>query len=149
MSKSIQTFIKEAGITAIVQRIMSRDDIDASDWARDARHWSITLIRGNRKMQVNFSQGSAHDKPPTVEDVLDCLAMDAQSIDEDPTSRAFKARKFEAWASDLGYDPDSRKAEKTYSACLKDARELKNLLAAPGGSGFGKYNELLYEVERL
>jgi len=24
---------------------------------------------------------------------------------------------FEAWASDLGYDPDSRKAEKVFKAC--------------------------------
>ena len=37
---------------------------------------------------------------------------------------------FEDWASDLGYDADSRKAEKVYRACQDNALRLKKILSA-------------------
>ena len=86
-------------------------------------------------LTVYFSQGSAHKKPPTLADVLDCLASDASGVDN--------ARSFEDWASEYGYDTDSRKAERTYHICEKQAQDLKALL------GRDAYNQLLYGTERL
>lgn len=86
-------------------------------------------------MTVYFSQGSAHKKNPTLAEVLDCLASDASGVDN--------ARSFEDWANDYGYDTDSRKAERTYHICEKQAQDLKALL------GQDAYNQLLYETERL
>lgn len=86
-------------------------------------------------LTVYFSQGSAHKKPPTLADVLDCLASDASGVDN--------AQSFEEWASEYGYDTDSRKAECTYRICEKQAQELKALL------GRDAYNQLLYGTERL
>ena len=84
---------------------------------------------------VYFSQGGAHKKPPTLAEVLDCLASDASGVDN--------AQSFEAWASEYGYDTDSRKAEKTYNICRQQAQELKALL------GKDAYDQLLHETERL
>ena len=50
---------------------------------------------------------------------------------------------FEGWASDLGYDPDSRKAEKIFKVCEKQAERLKKFL------GDELYKILLWETEGL
>ena len=84
---------------------------------------------------VYFSQGSAYKKPPTLAEVLDCLASDASGVDN--------AQSFEDWVSEYGYDTDSRKAERTYHICVQQAQELKALL------GRDAYNQLLYGTERL
>ena len=98
---------------------------------------TITMVgRGNHEpMTVYFSQGSAHKKNPTLAEVLDCLASEASGVDN--------ARSFEDWASEYGYDTDSRKAERTYQICKKQAQELKALL------GQDAYNQLLYSTEGL
>lgn len=53
-------------------------------------------------------------EPPII-DVLASLASDASVIHEGP---------FEEWASALGYDTDSRKAEASYRTCLDTATAL-------------------------
>ena len=98
---------------------------------------TITMVgRGHHEpMTVYFSQGSAHKKSPTLAEVLNCLASDASGVDN--------ARSFEEWASEYGYDLDSRKAERTYQICKKQAQDLKALL------GQDAYNQLLYSTEGL
>src|SRR5262249_9503800 len=46
---------------------------------------------------------------PLLRDVLYCLVSDADALDYP---------EFEEWAGNLGYDPDSRKGEAAYRACL-------------------------------
>jgi hypothetical protein len=62
-------------------------------------------------------------------DVVYSLVSDARAIDYP---------SFEAWASDYGYDVDSRKAEATYRACLEIGLALR---ASLGDSGFAKLRE--------
>ena len=109
---------------------MNADD----EWKRSATHWKLVIRRGNKQMTAYFSQGSAHTKEPTLADILDCLASDASAIDN--------ARDFEDWCRDFGYDTDSRKAEKTYRVCVRQAEALKRLLG-------NDFKTLLYETERL
>ena len=105
-------------------------------------HWKCLLRRigkgsGDRgaRMTVYFSQGYGHNgKEPKVASVLDCLASDASSIEN--------ARGFEDWASDFGYDTDSRKAEKTYRTCEHQAKRLRSFL------GDDLYDQLLWHTER-
>jgi hypothetical protein len=54
---------------------------------------------------------------PAAHDVIHSLLLDSDVIDH-PT--------FETWASEFGYDSDSRSAEKTYRACLEIALKLRN-----------------------
>jgi len=73
--------------------------------------------------------------PPDLACVLDSLASDASSYEN--------ARNFDEWASEYGYDTDSRKAEKTYRSVGDQAKELLHLL------GREVYEILVWKVERL
>lgn len=54
---------------------------------------------------------------PETSDVVYSLIQDSDVLDYD---------SFEAWATNIGYDVDSRAAEKTYQACLVIALKLRN-----------------------
>lgn len=67
--------------------------------------------------------GSKPIPAPLLRDVLYSLALDAGALDY---------ATFEDWASDFGYEKDSRSAEKTYQACLKIALELRAMIGDAG-----------------
>lgn len=99
-------------------------------------HWKCEIRSAERdkKMTVTFSRGPAFaGAAPPIDEVLSCLASDSASTEE----------SFEDWCASLGYDSDSRKAERTYNVCVKQAEKLKNLL------GDEAYEELLYQTEPL
>ena len=54
---------------------------------------------------------------PELADVLHSLASDAEVLN---------AGDFDCWASDFGYDTDSRAAEATYNACVEIAVKLQS-----------------------
>jgi len=56
---------------------------------------------------------------PEFADVLYCLVADASVID-------FPG--FEEWAREYGYNPDSRKAEQAYRACLETTLKLRAIV---------------------
>ncbi len=56
---------------------------------------------------------------PELADVLYSLVSDSDALDY-PT--------FEDWAENLGYDTDSRQAERTYRACLESALQLRQII---------------------
>jgi hypothetical protein len=60
---------------------------------------------------------------PKLADVLHSLASDASAIDY---------ASFEAWANEMGDDPDSRRAEQVYRACLDTALKLRAALGEDG-----------------
>lgn len=118
-------------------------------------NWRVTLKRGGRPvLTTDYSAGQAHcpsyNARPTVyskdavryecesgkrsgfqrrelllpdlADVLACLATDAEA----------HFATFEEWAGSFGYDPDSRKAEAIYRACLGIALKLRQGLGEDG-----------------
>lgn len=79
----------------------------------------------------------ARGEGPIVPDavgVVYSLCSDADAID---------AGGFEAWASDFGYDTDSRKAEATYRACVDTGLKLR---AALGDQGLQELRALANEL---
>lgn len=112
-----------------------------TDDSRSMDHWKVVLIRRipgrtGRQMTTFFSKGRGHGgAKPTADEVLDCFASDAASIEN--------AQGFEDWASEFGYDPDSRKAERAFKACEHQAKRLHNFL------GDDLYDQLLWHTERL
>lgn len=143
---SIDQFITDNRIVSGAFRVDENPNMADS---HDMDHWKVTLTRctGNRerrrgdirkqtlRMTVYVSQGYGHNgREPKTADVLDCLSSDAASIGN---------TDFEMWCNDLGYDSDSRKAEKTYKACEHSARRLRNFL------GDELYEQLLWNVEEL
>ncbi len=130
---TIHEFIATHKITMTCDRADSNPAMDATA-PGSMDHWKCKLAHTSHRMTVPFSMGYGYNgKEPTAADVLSCLASDASGITSD----------FEEWARDLGYDPDSRTAERTYKACVKSAEKLKTFLGAD------LYDTLLYHTEAL
>ena len=138
----LATFATLHGIGMQVDRVKRRPDRgpgqseDERRWDAEASHYRVRLMRpGARPFGLYYSMGAAHKSPPTLPDVLDNLASDASGYDA--------ARGFEDWASEYGYDTDSRKAERVYRAVEAQATKLRAFL------GDDLYAVLLNGTERL
>lgn len=88
------------------------------DWQKRSNPWTVTLKYQGRRMTVPFWTGQAITDDPTAKDVLECLLSDSESGDMD----------FEEFCSDLGYDSDSRTAERTWKQCQRINKRLHRLL---------------------
>lgn len=87
-------------------------------WVENLRtYWNVKLTFEGAEISTTFNQGSAFTAPPKAEDVLGCLVMDAGCA----------TGTFEDFCSDLGYDSDSRTAERTYHACQKTELDLRRI----------------------
>lgn len=80
--------------------------------------WRVTLRFQGRQLTVPFFTGPAISKEPTAADVLSCLVSDVSAGEQ----------TFEDFASEFGYDVDSRKAEKTWRQCVKMAPRVRRFL---------------------
>lgn len=138
MAHDLKTFLTEQQFeTLSVTKIVARPDGLMSDAPMD--HWVVTLRRVGfgrwPSLTTFFSKGKGHNgKAPTLVEVVDCLAGDAASI--------VNASSFEEWASDLGYDEDSRKAHDVWQACRRDTDKLRAFLGE-------HFETVLFECERL
>lgn len=97
---------------------------DIIDPTPGSTHWRVTLRRidgalSSPPITLHYSQGPAIAGEPTAADVLYCMLSDAQSVAD---------RTFEEWAGDMGWDSDSRKAERAYLACQGERVQLARLL---------------------
>jgi hypothetical protein len=131
MSRSIQDFIKENGLDMYIEP--SNSNPNNPDW-KDANHYMIHLKNGSEQFTTYFSMGLGLKHQPLIEYVLNCLANDAMTLENCPD--------FEDWAYELGYNPDSRKAEKIFNAVTNQSAKLRNFL------GKDLYEELLWDVKR-
>lgn len=93
---------------------------ELDEWQQRAHPYTVVLKYKRRKMTLPFFMGPALTHEPTALDVLDCLISDAATY--------VCCRSFEEWASDLGVDSDSRKAEAQYRAVGAQTEKLKKLL---------------------
>ena len=88
-------------------------------WVRDATAHECET--GKKALwlgaSLGFSKKTAPVPAPSRHDVLYSLLTVSDVLDHG---------SFEEWASDFGYDADSRSAEKTYRACLEIAFKLRN-----------------------
>lgn len=139
--QTLREFITQQGLRMTAERVDTNPGMDEES-ARRMDHWRCLILAprpgkvGRRKsFSVHFSQGFGHNgKEPKLSSVLDCLASDASGLEN--------ARDFEDWASEYGYDTDSRKAEKTFRTIQRQAARLKAFL------GEDAYKSLLWNTER-
>lgn len=100
---------------------------------KEATHWQCRFTRVVDRKRLTFvtpfTMGSAHTSPPIAGQVLRCLAMDCAGYEN--------ARNFDDWASEYGYEEDSRKAETIYRTIGEQVKELRAFLGRDG------YAELL------
>lgn len=101
-------------------------------WA--PHQYRCELYGSNGDRPVTTIVGS-DDGPPEMPDVLDEVAAEAAVVET--------ARCFEEWAIQMGFDPDSRYAERVYRSWRKRTSNLRKLL------GDEHYERLLWGTERL
>ena len=109
------TITNPLGIT--VKNCVATNENPNMDNSENMHHWKVALLNPKNKKQLTviFSRGYGHNgQEPTADDVLYCLVSDSDCMDYD----------FEEWAENLGYDPDSRKAEKTFKVCKRQSAKL-------------------------
>lgn len=72
-----------------------------------------------RRIRAELAAIHAGGLRPQLLDILYCLAMDADVLNHS---------SFESWATDFGYDVDSREARRTYHTCVESANKLAAVL---------------------
>jgi hypothetical protein len=112
---TLKSLIERDGVRADVSYGAS---VPTPEDFRDSTAWTVVLRRKGRKLSVPFFTGSAITEDPTAHVVLDCVLSDAL-IGEDT---------FEGFASEFGYEEDSRKAYATWESCVKMARKVRKFL---------------------
>lgn len=88
---------------------MIRAACENGKYVRDKRAWLGEI----------YTQFKAAQPDPKLADVLYCLVMDADVLN---------TSGFEEWAENLGYNTDSREAEKMYRQCIEQSLQFKNLI---------------------
>lgn len=165
-------FCREHQITSSAVRTDGNPNMDSMP--RGSAHYLVTLRRQLHRqhdddpqqaaMVVPFSMGPGLTHWPKAVEVLDCLASDANFIED--------ARDFEEWADELGFlDPPPRhlqsgpqrhessadrlrRARRTYEATQAQTAELMRFLTCDDGQDPDRescqlYTDLLFETERL
>lgn len=133
---TIQEFIKAHGITGTIKRIETRPDQginDDAEWNRTANHYRVRIRKGKKSFQTYYSTGSGWTKDPELSDVLDSLGSDCSSVEFE---------NFQGFCKEFGYDTDSLRALRTYKACERVSKRLKDMLG-------DAVQTLMYDVERL
>lgn len=110
-------------------RVQAADDGDKTRWHQTAHNYRVTLTYQRRRLTVDWYQGQLITRDPDAGSVIGALLMDAQAGE----------MEFSEFASDLGYDEDSRKAERIWKATRALAPKLRRLL----GDDFDTFNETL------
>lgn len=90
------------------------------DWQRGATGYRVTFTYDRRIASFDFWQGSGITDDPTAEGVMYCLVSDAQAGSD----------TFEWFCGNMGYDEDSRAAERTWKACQRIETQLSRLFGA-------------------
>jgi len=120
------------------------------EWSNDGNptHWHVTLRRtdtGASIGPIDYSMGSAHRGPPSARDVLGCLLSDVESVVD---------RTFEEFCSDLGFDEDSRRAERAFKSCCRIDRDMHLFLGSAemerfSSIGADEYARILFDGEDI
>lgn len=78
-----------------------------------------------KRINQECETGRSNGKPilPLIEDVIYGLVSDADVLNYE---------SFEEWAPNVGFDPDSRKGEKVYHACMRTALAIQTRLGQDG-----------------
>lgn len=109
------------------------DNPNMDDMGEGSTHWEVTLTADDGKfgdheryMTFTFSMGSALVGPPSLYDVLSCVASDAAMWENG------KFDSFDDYRSSFGVVADSRKAfadfERTRDAVQRQTGDLHSLL---------------------
>lgn len=108
------------GVTMRPIRNAQRNDGLMADMPPGSTHYRCTFKRGKNEFGILYSQGPAHKSSPDIDDVFRLILLDTTETDG----------TFKDWADAMGYDEDSRKAERIFGECCKTAKHLAAMFSA-------------------
>ncbi len=115
--------LESMGVVVTVTKISTRPDGHMTDMPRGSTHWEAIITRaGDYVFKTYYSQGPAYTAAPDAADIMGALLKDIV----DDTSGEYES-DFKDWADNLGYDTDSRSAEKIFKACLEITTYLNKI----------------------
>jgi hypothetical protein len=124
IKKAIERILSKAGYSFTVTNHGLGRMNEANE--RDMNKWSVSFVDNTTSSAVSFDyytgtglQHMGKPVPPCAADVLFCLLNDRSAV----------GQTFEEWASDYGYDTDSRAAERIYNACIMNANKLDSIFS--------------------
>lgn len=133
MYERLNQFIDEFGLQLSVNPIAKRGD---TKWPEGYQHY-LCMITSRQPFHVGLvTEYSVGPGVATSADYRPTLANVLAALHNDVTGLTANEMHFEAWARDLGYDPDSRKAEATFNAIRALDRQLRLLLGETGYLAF-------------
>lgn len=143
--QGIQDFIRAHGVSI---EDVTRTEAPAcpSPWDRAASHWMVTIVREGHpgRWLVAFHMGSAHTGPPTLADVLDCVASDSSGYEN-------AEHEYVAWVHEYRRDAHRWNEEteawertdgETFDQIERQATEAREFF------GEEAYESLLWNTER-
>lgn len=89
------------------------------EWKKTANKYKAKIIYNKKSMTTVYYTGSGWKKDPVLEDILGSILQDTTYLDYG----------FEDFANEMGYDPDSRKAEKIYKEIQKQAKKINRIFS--------------------
>lgn len=127
------SFVERLGIEIAVREAFWNPNMDDDGRDPGRRHYSVRLTRYEdhrpgeplrryakaRRLTVPFTMGSALRRPPTADDVIECLVSEARSIED--------SRDSDDWAENLGMEP-GRNARRDYNNTRRQAEKLRAFL---------------------
>lgn len=132
-SITLDKFLEQYPVKLRLARLDERRDGMMTDMPPGSRHFGFTLSRKGKRYSGTFSQGPAIKEEPTVKDLLDSIAGDA----------AAAVGSFSDFCAEMGYDEDSRSAERIYKACERSRLGIHRLFGDTGAE------TLMFDTERL
>lgn len=114
--------LESMGVAFAYLRVNTRPDNLMADMPAGSSHHRVLIKRGNQEMTIYYSRGPAHESEnPDNADVFNSLLIDTSAIDI--------GYEFEEWAENLGFNPDSREAERIFKLCQETLLHLKTLFS--------------------
>lgn len=88
-------------------------------WKRTANKYKAKITYNKKNMTVTFFTGRGWKREPELGDILEIILKDT----------IYSVYSFEDFASELGCDPDSRKAKKIYKGVQKMAKKVNRVFS--------------------
>lgn len=116
---SFEEFAEKHGLQLSWSKTDRNPDLVDQEWQAD--HYIVTIAGKGLPTSLYFSMGKGHHgEPPTIEGVLETLAMSARSFRE--------ADGFKEWAEGLGFNSDSIREKEGYDAGVRTMNDLERTI---------------------
>ncbi len=151
--QTLSAFIAKHGLTFKTEAVDPTRK-ERGNWQSGSSHWAVVIKYGKKQMTVRFHQGPLCEDPPTLENVLDCVASDCSGLEN--------SKDFDDYCKEYGlgmYTPPPQHGRQSYrdgdsiKGEIASAKELYNAVKAQSGKlkrflGEDVYKELLWDTGR-